>query len=74
MNTMFVSRRGVVSGSCAASRLAHSAWAAISPAVRLLSSPIWPVAQKPQPIAHPACELTQAVTRSGYPIRTASIT
>ena len=64
MNTTFVSRCGVVSGSLAASRLAHSTWAAISPAVRLFCRPICPVAQNVHPIAHPACDETQTVTRS----------
>ena len=63
MNTTFVSRLGVVSGMFAASRLAHRTWAAISPAVRLPNRPICPVAQNPHPMAQPACELTQTVTR-----------
>ena len=65
MNTTFVSRWGVVSGRLAASRRAHTAWAAISPAVRLFCSPIWPVAQNVHPIAQPACDEMQTVTRSG---------
>ena len=65
MKTMFVSRCGVVSGSFAASRRAHTAWAAISPAVRLFCSPIWPVAQNVHPIAQPACDDTQTVTPIG---------
>ena len=65
MNTTFVRRCGVVSGSFEASRRAHTACAAISPAVRLFCSPIWPVAQKVHPIAQPACDETHTVTRSG---------
>ena len=64
MNTTFVSRCGVDPGSFAASRRAHTTCAAISPDVRLLSSPIWPVAQKPQSIAHPTWLETHTVTRS----------
>ena len=64
MKTAFDRRRGVESGSAAASRRAHTACAAISPAVRLLRSPIWPVAQNPHPIAHPVCVETHTVTRS----------
>jgi len=59
MNTTLVSRCGVVSGSFAASLRAHTACAAISPAVRLFYRPICPVAQKVHPIAHPACDEMQ---------------
>ena len=74
MNTALDRRRGVDAGRAAASRLAQTACAAISPAVRLLRSPICPVAQNPHPIAHPVCVETHTVTRSRYPISTVSIT
>ena len=65
MKTTLPSRCGVVAGSLRVSRRAHTACAAISPAVRLLRRPIWPVAQNVHPIAQPACDDTQTVTRSG---------
>ena len=74
MKTTLLRRCGVAAGSLPASRRPHTTCDAISPTVRLLRRPIWPVAQKVHPIAQPACDDTQTVTRSRYPIRTASIT
>ena len=57
-----------------ASRRNATNWAMISPAVRLRSKPALPVAQKSQPIAHPAWEDRQPAARAGSwsGIRTAS--
>ena len=57
----------------ASQRAAASTCATISPAVRLRASPAWPVAQKTQPIAQPACVLMQTVLRSSYSISTVSM-
>ena len=59
-------------GRSRTARATWTTWATISPAVRWRVKPIWPVAQKTQPMAQPTCELTQAVTRPVKRILTVS--
>src|SRR3954471_2441036 len=51
---------------------ANQSCATISPVVRLREKPWWPVEQKRQPTAQPACEDTQSVPRSSSGMKTAS--
>ena len=59
MNTTLDTRRP----SPAAYRAARTTCSTISPVVRWRSKPIWPVAQNPHPIAHPAWLDTHTVDR-----------
>ncbi len=61
MNTTLDNRRS----SSADRRAARTTCSTISPVVRWRSKPAWPVAQNPQPMAHPAWLLTHTVARSG---------
>ena len=56
-----------------AARATWTTWATISAADSWRRYPICPVAQKTQPIAHPAWLLTHAVARPVYRMRTASM-
>ena len=58
MNTTLDTRRG------SALRRARTTCSTISPVVRWRLNPAWPVAQKPQAMAHPAWVDTQTVARS----------
>src|SRR6478672_4998355 len=51
---------------------ANQSCARISPVVRLREKPWWPVEQKRQPTAQPACEETHSVPRSSSGMNTAS--
>ena len=61
MNTTFDTDRPSVP------RVKCSTCARISEVVRLRVKPCWPVAQKTQPIAHPACVETHTVERPRVP-------
>jgi hypothetical protein len=68
MKTTLVSR-----SSESSSRFAATSWPAISAAVSWRSHPSRAVAQKRQPIAHPACDEMQTVSRGGSGMMTLSI-
>ena len=51
---------------------ANQSWATISAVVRLRLKPWWPVEQKRQPTAQPACDETHSVPRSSSGMNTVS--